>query len=134
MTKSLLGGLLAVALGGALGAMARYLVYLGATSVFSSGFPVGTLLVNLGGALVLGVLVETLALTWSPSMELRLFLVVGVLGGFTTFSTFALDVAVLYERGQLAWCALYLIASVAGSIAALFLGLGLARRWLPPAL
>lgn len=119
--------ILAVAAGGAAGAVARYLVMSAVGAVMGSGFPYATLTVNVVGSFILGVVVETAALAWSPSEALRAFLVVGVLGAFTTFSTFSLDVAVLYERGALVSLAVYIIVSVALSVAALFAGLALVR-------
>jgi fluoride exporter len=82
----------------------------------------------------MGVLIETMALVWSASTEMRLFLVTGILGAFTTFSTFSLDFAVLYERRAFALCALYTIASFVLSVGALFAGLYLMRRLLAPTL
>lgn len=119
--------LLAVAAGGAVGAVARYLVMSAVGAVLGSGFPYATLTVNVVGSFILGVIVETSALVWSPGEALRAFLVVGVLGAFTTFSTFSLDVAVLYERGALVPLAAYIIVSVAVCVAALFAGLALVR-------
>ncbi|MDH3239510.1 MAG: fluoride efflux transporter CrcB, partial [Alphaproteobacteria bacterium] len=92
--------LFAVAVGGAAGAVARYLVMSAIGAVLGSGFPYATLTVNVVGSFILGLILETSALVWSPGEALRAFLVVGVLGAFTTFSTFSLDVAVLYERGE----------------------------------
>lgn len=119
--------LLAVAAGGALGATARYLVYLGTAQLLGTHFPFATLLVNVAGSFCMGLLIELSALIWTPSPELRLFLATGVLGSFTTFSTFSLDFAVLYERGKIILCALYLGASVALSIGAFFAALHLVR-------
>ena len=119
--------LLAVAAGGAVGAVGRYLAMSQAAKWFGTGFPAGTLAVNVIGSFVLGVLVELMALAWSPSQELRAVLVVGVLGAFTTFSTFSLDVALHWERGELSLVAVYIVASVALSVGALFAGLGLVR-------
>ena len=79
----------------------------------------------------MGVLVETMALVWSTSTEMRLFLTTGILGAFTTFSTFSLDFAVLYERRAFLLCALYTVASFALSVSALFAGLHLVRRLVP---
>ena len=93
--------LLLVAGGGALGAVARYLVYILAGQLLGTGFPFGTLIVNIAGSFAMGVLVEGMALAWTVGPATRLLLAVGVLGAFTTFSTFSLDVAVLYERGRL---------------------------------
>lgn len=119
--------LLAVAAGGALGAVGRYLVMTQVGHWLGSGFPFGTLTVNVLGSFVLGVLVETMALAWSPPPELRALLVVGMLGAFTTFSTFSMDVVLNYERGELAVTALYIIASVVCSIGAFFAGLAVMR-------
>ncbi len=126
--------LLVVAAGGAVGAVARYLVYVLAGQFLGTGFPFGTLIVNIVGSFILGVLVEGMALAWSIGEQMRLFLAVGVLGAFTTFSTFSLDVGLLYERGKIALIALYVSVSVIGSIGALFLGMYLMRRALAPAL
>jgi CrcB protein len=119
--------LLAVAAGGAVGAVGRYLVMSGVGLLLGSGFPYATLTVNVVGSFILGVIVEAGALVWSPGEALRAFMVVGILGAFTTFSTFSLDVAVLYERGAFAALAAYIIVSVTVSIAALFAGLALVR-------
>ncbi len=119
--------LLAVAAGGAVGAVGRYLVVSAVGHIFGTSFPLGTIVVNVVGSFVLGALIEALALAWSPPPELRAMLVVGVLGAFTTFSTFSMDVVLLYERGALGQAALYIAASVILSIAAFFLGLHLLR-------
>ena len=119
--------LLAVAAGGAVGAVGRYLVVSAVGHIFGTGFPLGTIVVNVVGSFVLGALIEALALVWSPSPELRAMVVVGVLGAFTTFSTFSMDVVLLYERGALGQAALYIGASVVLSIGAFFLGLSLLR-------
>lgn len=125
---------LAVAAGGALGAVARYLVYVAAGKVLGAGFPFGTLIVNIVGSFAMGVLVEGLALVWTLPEPFRIFLAVGVLGASTTFSTFSLDVAVLYERDRLDLVAGYILTSVICSVGALFAGLYLMRRLLVPAL
>ena len=91
------------------------------------GFPYGTIVVNVLGSFILGVLVETMALKWSVSQDVRALLVVGMLGAFTTFSTFSLDVIVQVERGQLVPAAIYIVASVTLSVLALFAGLRLMR-------
>ena len=115
--------ILAVGAGGALGAISRYFVYIMAGYILGPNFPYGTLIVNIVGSLLMGIIIEVLALTWEASTEWRLFLTVGFLGAFTTFSTFSLDFAKLYERGRLDLCALYVSASVVLSIGALFLGM-----------
>lgn len=114
---------LAIALGGALGAVGRHFVASRMVHWLGAGFPWGTLTVNVVGSLVLGLLVGVLTHAWSPSLEMRGFLVVGVLGAFTTFSTFSLDTILLIERGQLSLAALYIVVSVIFAVAGLFVGL-----------
>ena len=123
---------LAVAAGGVIGAVSRYLVYVAVGHLLGTGFPYATLIVNIAGSFAMGVLIETMALVWSTSMAMRLFLTTGILGAFTTFSTFSLDFAVLYERKAFALCALYTIASFVLSVGALFAGLQVMRRLLAP--
>jgi CrcB protein len=123
---------LAVAAGGVIGAVARYLVYVAVGHLLGTGFPYGTLIVNVVGSFVMGALVETMALVWSTSTAMRLFLTTGILGAFTTFSSFSLDFAILYERRAFALCALYTIASFALSVGAVFAGLQVMRRLLAP--
>ncbi|MHA7866230.1 MAG: fluoride efflux transporter CrcB [Salipiger thiooxidans] len=118
--------LLQVALGGALGASARYLTGVAMTSLMGRGFPWGTLTVNILGSFLMGLLVVVLA-NLSATRLAPLF-AVGFLGGFTTFSSFSLDVATLYERGDVALALGYVAVSVAVSIAALFAGLLIARN------
>jgi CrcB protein len=118
--------LLLVMAGGAVGAGARHLVGRATLGLFGPGFPWGTLTVNLVGGLLMGLLAGTLART-GGSETWRLLLGTGVLGGFTTFSAFSLDVVTIAERGQLGVAALYVLASVAGAIVALVGGLALAR-------
>lgn len=118
---------LAIALGGAIGAVGRHYVSVATTLLVGHGFPWGTLVVNIVGSFAMGALIETMALVWSPSLEMRALLTVGVLGAFTTFSTFSLDVATIYERGTPLVLAVYVAASVALSILALFAGLRLMR-------
>ena len=125
-------GLLVVAAGGVVGAVARYLVYVATGHLFGHGFPFATLIVNVVGSFAMGALVETMALVWSTSTEMRLFLVVGILGSFTTFSTFSLDFVVLYERRAFVLCVLYTTASFVLSVGALFAGLHVMRRLLAP--
>lgn len=120
--------LLIVSAGGALGAASRYLVVVSATRLLGHGFPFGTLIVNIVGSFAMGVLLELMALVWNTSMETRLFLAVGFLGAFTTFSTFSLDVAFLYEKKALALTAVYILASVVLSIGAFFAATWLIRR------
>lgn len=118
--------LLAVA-GGALGSGARYLVNVGAAKWLGVAFPWATLIVNIAGSFAMGLLVEYVVLRHNGSPELRTFLATGILGGFTTFSAFSLDVATLWNRGDLALAAVYIVVSVAVSIAALYGGIAIAR-------
>lgn len=118
---------LAVAAGGALGACARYGVGHFAFRLFGSGFPVGTLFVNVAGSLLMGMLIEVMALRWSPSPELRVLMVTGFLGAFTTFSTFSLDAAVQIQKGAYMVAGGYIFVSVALSIIGLFAGLYIMR-------
>jgi CrcB protein len=120
---------LLVALGGAVGAVARYGVGVWSLRRFGGGWPVGTLAVNVVGGLLMGALAGWLALRGGEGAERwRLLLGVGVLGGFTTFSAFSLETALLLERGRWSAACLYMAASVVLSVAALFAGLWLSRR------
>ena len=112
-----------VALGGALGAVGRYLAVAAIAALAGGAFPYGTLAVNVAGCFVLGLLTEAMAAAWPASQEARAFLVAGLLGAFTTFSAFSLDTVDLVERGHLAAAAAYVLASVALSILALAAGL-----------
>lgn len=114
-------------MGGAVGSVARYLVGVGSTRLFGVGFPWGTLMINIAGSFLIGVLVELFALKWDLPQTVRVFLTVGICGGFTTFSTFSLDAYVLIERGELWPAAAYMIGSVALSIGGLIAGLHLVR-------
>lgn len=119
--------LLLVAAGGALGAALRHLVNLGSLRLIGPGFPWGTMAINLAGSFAMGVFVGWMAGRGHASNELRLFIATGILGGFTTFSAFSLDVATLYERGAFAPAFAYAGVSVIGAILALFAGLLLMR-------
>ncbi len=121
---------LLAAAGGALGSSARYLFSVAAAKLLGMGFPWGTLGVNIIGSLLMGLLIELGALKLSMSQEWRVFLATGVLGGFTTFSAFSLDFAVLFERRDHLLAVLYLLGSVGLSLLALFAGLHLVRAWL----
>ncbi|HEY8068344.1 MAG TPA: fluoride efflux transporter CrcB [Burkholderiales bacterium] len=119
--------ILAVAAGGALGSVARYLAGIGATKLFGLAFPWGTLIINIAGSFLIGVFVEMFALKLNLPQAARVFLTVGICGGFTTFSTFSLDAYVLMERGDWGPAAAYMVASVVLSIAALMGALHLVR-------
>jgi CrcB protein len=116
-----------VALGGALGASARYGVGALMLRWMGPGFPWGTLAVNVVGSFILGLLTEALALKFSLAPEVRVLLVTGVLGGFTTFSAFSLESANMIERGDYLVAATYVGASVLLAVGALFGGLTLGR-------
>ncbi|MDD7910647.1 MULTISPECIES: fluoride efflux transporter CrcB [Pseudovibrio] len=120
--------LVLVALGGGAGAVCRHLMTLAGLRLMGAGFPWGTFTCNILGSLLMGVFIEVLAQKLNASTELRLLVATGFLGGFTTFSSFSLDVAVIWERGE-PWLAFaYALASVILSISALFGGLALARQ------
>ncbi len=119
--------IIAIAIGGAAGAVGRHFVNIGIASLLGHGFPWGTLTVNVVGSLIMGLLVHLMAVSWTVSPEMRALLTVGGLGAFTTFSTFSLDAVVLYERGAIGAAAIYVIVSVVAAIGALFLGLRLGR-------
>lgn len=115
-----------VMIGGAIGAGLRYEVGRASLRLMGPGFPWGTLAVNLAGGLLMGVLAGVLARA-DGGEPARLLLGVGVLGGFTTFSAFSLDTYNMVTRGQAEFAIAYVVASVVGSIALLFIGLWLAR-------
>lgn len=122
-------GYVLVFLGGGLGAVLRHGVNLAAGRWLGIGFPWGTLFVNVTGSLVMGLLAGLFVLKADVSSGWRLFLATGILGGYTTFSAFSLDTALLYERGELGLSALYVLASVMLSVGGLFAGLWLVRTF-----
>jgi CrcB protein len=119
--------ILAVAIGGAAGSVARYLTQLWAGKLLGMDFPWGTLAVNVLGSLIMGVLVELFALRWSVDPVMRAFLTIGILGGYTTFSSFSLDVLLLIQRGEVLVAGTYILTSVIVSLAAIFGGLYFVR-------
>jgi len=119
-----------VAIGGAVGSVLRYLVGVWSVRLAGSAFPWGTLTVNLLGSFAIGLLSEAIIRRMGASPEMRLLLITGVLGGFTTFSAFSLDAVALFERGELLSSAVYVGASVGFSIIAVFAGLALGRALL----
>jgi len=120
-------GFLIVFLGGGIGAALRHGVNLAAARLLGTGFPYGTLVINVIGSLAMGLIAEYFALKAGLPQRWRLFLTTGILGGFTTFSAFSLESALLYERGEIAAAAIYIVASVVLAIAALFAGLAIVR-------
>ena len=121
---------LLAAAGGAAGSAARYLLNIASGQLFGLGFPWGTIIVNIIGSFLMGLLIGLGAYKFMVSNEMRVLIATGFLGGFTTFSAFSLDFALLFERKDYALAGLYLAGSVALSIAALFAALALVREWL----
>src|SRR5688500_11382137 len=103
---------LIVFFGAGLGGVLRYGVNVAALRLLGSTFPYGTLTVNIVGSFIMGMLAGYFALKADPGQTWRLFLTTGMMGGFTTFSAFSLETALLYERGVLGLAALYVVASV----------------------
>jgi CrcB protein len=118
-----------VFLGGGLGAAARHGVNLLAARLIGVDFPSGTLIVNVVGSIAMGVLAAWFAFRSEPfwTQEMRLFATTGFLGGFTTFSAFSLDAALLWERNAFTLFAIYVLASVGLSLIGLFIGLWIVR-------
>ncbi|MCH4546447.1 fluoride efflux transporter CrcB [Rhizobium sp. WYCCWR 11279] len=118
---------LLVAVGGAIGSLLRYYVGQWALRLMGPSFPWGTLAVNVVGCFVIGVFAELIARKFNASVELRLLLITGFLGGFTTFSAFSLDAISLFERGEAVAGGIYIAASVGLSMAAVIAGLAVMR-------
>jgi CrcB protein len=119
---------LIVFLGGGIGAALRHGVNVAAARLFGTGFPYATMIENVSGSLVMGLLAGYFAFRDGAPSHLQLFLTTGILGGYTTFSAFSLDAVLLYERGAIGLAALYVLGSVVLSIAGLVAGLALARQ------
>ena len=118
---------LIVFIGAGIGGALRHGVNVGAARLFGYGFPFGTLIVNIAGSFLMGLLAGYFAFRPGISQHMRLFLTTGVLGGFTTFSAFSLDTALLIERHAFGMAAGYIVGSVAASLSALFFGLAIFR-------
>lgn len=121
-------GYIIVFIGTGIGGALRHGVNLAAVRLFGYGFPAGTLIVNVVGSILIGVLAGYFSARTGLSQHLRLFLTTGVLGGFTTFSAFSLDAALLIERQSYALAAAYMAGSVALAVGGLFFGLALFRQ------
>jgi fluoride exporter len=121
-------GYLIVFLGGGIGAALRHGFNLAFARLLGNAFPYATLFENVSGSIVMGMLVGYFAFKGGITQHWQLFLTTGILGGYTTFSTFSLDVALLYERSELGLAALYVALSVALSIGGLFARLALVRN------
>ncbi|MCB1681547.1 MAG: fluoride efflux transporter CrcB [Rhodospirillales bacterium] len=117
----------AIATGGAIGAVARHGVNVLAGNLMGTGFPWGTITVNILGSFLMGVLIVKFAHMDGVSQETRAFFTTGFLGAFTTFSTFSLDFSVIWERGDLGMALAYMLSSVILSVLALFAGLWVMR-------
>ena len=118
---------LIVFLGAGIGGALRHGVNVGAARLFGYGFPFGTLIVNVVGSFMMGAFAGYFAFRPGISQHMRLFLTTGVLGGFTTFSAFSLDAALLIERHSYGLAAGYVVGTVAASLSGLFFGLALFR-------
>jgi CrcB protein len=118
-----------VFLGGGIGAAMRHGVNVASADWFGTGFPWGTMIVNVVGSFIIGALAAYFAFRGDAmwTQPLRLFLATGILGGFTTFSAFSLDFALMFERGEIGQGVAYVLASVALSLAAIFAGLFVVR-------
>jgi fluoride exporter len=122
-------GFLIVFLGGGLGAALRHGINLVSARTLGTAFPYSTLIINITGSIVMGLIAGYFAFKGDASQHWRLFLTTGILGGYTTFSAFSLDAALLYERGTPGLAALYVLASVILSIIGLFAGLAVVRNF-----
>ena len=119
---------LLVFVGGGLGATLRHAINMICARCLGTGFPYGTFIINITGSTVMGLIAGYLAFKGEASQPWRLFIMTGILGGYTTFSAYSLDSMLLYERGELGLAAFYVIGSVVISIAGLAAGLALMRH------
>ncbi|KQZ54981.1 protein CrcB [Rhizobium sp. Root149] len=119
-----------VAVGGAFGSVCRYLTGILMTRLMGPAFPWGTITVNIVGSFAIGLLTELVARRFDASLEMRLLLVVGILGGFTTFSSFSLDTVALIEKGAVSSAVIYVFSSVVVSLMATFAGFAVGRALL----
>ena len=117
-----------VFIGGGLGSTLRHVINMISARGLGTAFPYGTFIINITGSIVMGLIAGYLAFKGDASQHWRLFLMTGVLGGYTTFSAFSLDAALLYERGEIGLAAFYVLGSVVFSILGLFAGLALVRH------
>jgi len=119
---------LLVFIGGGLGSSLRHLINVVSIRSLGTAFPFHTFIINITGSTVMGLIAGYLAFKGEAAQSWRLFLMTGILGGYTTFSAFSLDAAVLYERGAIGLALLYVLGSVVLSILGLFAGLALVRH------
>ena len=114
--------IIAVAIGGAFGAVGRLLIHNGISHFFGHGFPLGTIVINILGSFCLGGVLQLFSYTYVVSPEIRAFFVIGILGAFTTFSTFSLDFVTLWERDEILLAWLYFLVSVSFGIVGFLAG------------
>ncbi len=119
---------LLVFIGGGLGASLRHTINVVSGRYLGTAFPYHTFIINITGSIVMGLIAGYLAFKGEAALPWRLFLMTGVLGGYTTFSAFSLDAALLYERGEIGLALFYVLGSVIISILGLFAGLALVRH------
>jgi CrcB protein len=119
---------LLVFIGGGLGSTLRHVVNVVCPRLFGTNFPYHTFIINITGSTIMGLIAGYLAFKGDAAQSWRLFLMTGILGGYTTFSAFSLDAALLYERGEVRLALLYVLGSVVLSILGLFAGLALVRH------
>jgi crcB protein len=123
-------GFLLIFIGGGLGSMLRHAVNLSSAALFGVNFPYGTMIVNITGSFTMGVIASWFALRGQGGQMMSLFLTTGILGGFTTFSAFSLDAALLWERNQTGGAILYVLGSFVAAIIGVFVGLAAMRSLL----
>jgi fluoride exporter len=121
-------GYLIVFLGGGLGSATRHGVNVLSVHYLGTRYPLGTFCINVLGSLLIGILAECFAVKANLPISMRLFLITGLLGGFTTFSAFSLEIGLLYERGETVAAVTYAVASVACGVIAMFGGMALIRH------
>lgn len=119
---------LIVFVGGGIGSMLRHIVNQACSAAFGTKFPYGTLAVNLAGSIAIGALAEWFALRGHGDQHVRLFIITGVIGGFTTFSAFSLDAVLLWERGDIGGLATYVALSIAGAMLGVLFGIVILRN------
>src|ERR1700726_2588410 len=119
---------LLVFIGGGLGSTLRHVINVVCPRLLGTAFPYHTFIINITGSTIMGLIAGYLAFKGAGAQPWRLFLMTGILGGYTTFSAFSLDAGLLYERGEIGLALLYVLGSVVLSIAGLFAGLALVRH------
>lgn len=118
---------LSVGFGGFIGAVSRYLLAILINRYNTGSFPISTLVINVSGSFLIGLLTQVLSVVYPDNKKLQLFLTTGILGGYTTFSTFSLETVTLYQNGHTVFAILNVALSVAFCVAGVFLGKILAK-------